>query len=357
MGIKSLSKYLRDNHPDLFEYIHISEYSYKRVAIDISLYLYTYKLAFNNPDIPNDCSWLGAFIKLVSCLRENHIHCVFIYDSKATPDKDLEKQKRSENREKREQSVYNLMEALEHYHSTGEIKQLLFDFQEKRKIPVGRLLGTRAINIKGIEYAVKNMRKQLVKITSHDFEMTKELFKILNVPFYDAPVEAETTCAELCIQGKVDAVLSEDTDVLAYGAPVFLTKINTTEATCMRIRYSEVLKLFNFTSEQFLDFCIMCGTDYNSNIPRVGPSKAYSLISEHKTIEGVRDGTKHDTSILNYERGRQLFREYERVNWNIPYCGTPDFSQLEQFIFKKQLRVPIDSLRKSFENNIIVFEE
>lgn len=365
MGIKSLSKFLRDNYEELFEYIHISEYAYKKVAIDISLYVFTYKRAYTPPKsidnhtlISTDCSWLGAFIKLIGVLRENHVHCVFVYDSKASADKDLEKQKRKDSHEKMKQRYYELVDAMDLYHSTGEISQLLIDFQEKRKIKTARMLGpSKAINIRGIEYAIENMKKQMVKITEADFNLTKQLFNILNVPYFDAPVEAETTCADLCKRGLVEAVLSEDTDVLAYGAPVFLTKINTKEQAFLRIKYIDVLNAFKFTTEQFLDFCIMCGTDYNDNIFRVGPSKAHKLISDHKSIEGVQDNTKYDTSILKHQRVRELFTGYEKVDWDIPYCGRPNFSELEQLVFKKNLRMNIDSLRKSFIGNVIIFEE
>ena len=39
MGIKNLNKFLRDKSNTLFVPIHLSEYAYKKVAIDISLYL------------------------------------------------------------------------------------------------------------------------------------------------------------------------------------------------------------------------------------------------------------------------------------------------------------------------------
>ena len=37
------------------------------------------------------------------------------------------------------------------------------------------------------------------------------------------------------------------------------------------------------TYEQFRDLCIMCGTDYNKNIERVGPETAYNALIEHNT--------------------------------------------------------------------------
>lgn len=357
MGIKDLSKFLRDKYPEIFEIIHISEYHFRKVAIDTSLYLCHYKAAYNNPDKPNDLTWLGAFIKLVACLRENEIHCVFIYDSGCPPEKQAERKERSHAREKLEERVCRLEDAIEKYHSSGEIDQVLFEFQDKRKILQKSMLKPNSINIHEIQFAVKKMRKQLFSVTPQDFAMTKQLFDILQVPYFDAPLEAETMCADLCIQGKVDAVLSEDTDVLAYGAPTFLTKVDTSDGSCMRIKHSAVLENMRMTADEFLDFCIMCGTDYNKNIFKVGPIKAQKLVDTHRNIDTIAEKTTLDVSILNHKRVRQLFREYQKFQGNVPYCGCPDFNSLQQFVVKKNLHIGIESLRKSFVHNIVIFED
>lgn len=357
MGIKDLSKFLRDKYPEIFEHIHISEYHFRRVAVDTSLYLCHYKAAYNNPDNPNDLTWLGAFVKLVACLRENEIHCVFIYDSGCPPEKEAERKERSEARAKLEERVCRLEDALDKYHSSGEIDKVLVDFQDKRKIIQKSMLKPNSVNIHAIEFAVKKMRKQLFSVTPQDFALTKQLFDILQVPYFNAPLEAETMCADLCIQGKVDAVLSEDTDVLAYGAHTFLTKVDTSDGTCMRIKHSDVLEKMGMTADEFLDFCIMCGTDYNKNIFKVGPMKAQKLIETHRSIDKVAEKTNLDVGVLNHKRTRQLFREYVRSKVNVPYCGCPDFNALQLFMVKKNLRIGVESLRKSFIHNIVVFED
>ena len=84
MGIKNLNVFLRKNCPKVFEEIHISEYAYKKVAIDTSLFLCKYKAIYGE-------KWLVAFINLVSILRKNEIHCVFIYDNGSPPEKEEEK--------------------------------------------------------------------------------------------------------------------------------------------------------------------------------------------------------------------------------------------------------------------------
>jgi 5'-3' exonuclease len=350
MGIKSLSKYLRDNYGNVFKHIHLSEFRYKKIAIDISLYMCNYKVLY-------DEDWLKAFVKLVSCLRENEIHCVFIYDTGYPPEKEAEKKKRIEDRKKIEEKIHRIEEAIEFYHSSGEISQELIDFQTKKKISIRTLSKTKGINIQGIEFELRKMKRQCFTIKPEDYATTKALFDILDVPYFHAPVEAETMCSDLCITSKVDAVLSEDTDVLAYGAPVLLTKINTANSTCIQINYDKVLKEMEMTSDQFLDFCIMCGTDYNKNIFKIGPKKAEILIKKFNSIEGVRDEGKLDVSILNHIRGRELFRGYQKSDLKISYCGFPDFVKLEDFLFKKNAMINLDSLKKSFVQNNIIFED
>jgi 5'-3' exonuclease len=133
-------------------------------------------------------------------------------------------------------------------------------------------------------------------------------------------------CSDICKRGLVDAVLSEDTDVLAYGADVFLTKIDTYRNTCVQINYDQVLSSLNLNENEFLDLCIMCGTDYNKNIPKIGCETSYKYILKYRSIEQIKNNLPHiDISILNHSRTRELFIDYEKYSTiNIPYCGKPD---------------------------------
>jgi len=350
MGITNLNKFLRNNCPIIYEEIHISEYCFKKIAIDISLYLCKFKAVCGD-------KWLSAFINLVVCLRKNEVHCVFIYDGGAPPEKDLERKERAEQKQKTEEKVIKLEYAMEKYDLTNEIDPILVELYNKKK-PTGlNILKKDVININIVRDIISKMRSNILEIKPEDFQLTKKLFDIMNVPYYDAPLEAETMCSDLCKRGLVDAVLSEDTDVLAYAAPVFLSKINTSNGTCIRIKYPELLKELDISCNSFLDLCIMCGTDYNKNIFRVGPEKAYKYIQQHLTIENISLNTKHDIQILNHLRVRQLFREYEIKNIIIPFCGKPDFNKLSKFVFKYNINCSVEALKKHFINNTLIFEE
>ena len=202
------------------------------------------------------------------------------------------------------------------------------------------------------------MRSYILDISSEDFEITKKLFTVLGVPWYHAPLEAETMCSDLCKKGLVDAVLSEDTDVLAYGAPIFLSKIDITNDTCVRINYNNMINTLQISSDSFLDLCIMCGTDYNKNIYKVGPEKAYKYIQKYSTIEEIENKENINIEILNHVRVREIFKNYDTANLDkIPYCVRPDFSVLTQFLFDNNIYINIENMKKSFINDIIIFED
>lgn len=354
MGIKSnFNKFLRDTCPEVFESIHISEYGFKKVAIDISLYLHKFKAVCGD-------RWISAFINLIACLRRNELHSVFIFDGKAPKEKEIERAKRKDCREKQEQKLYELEEAFDDYHKTGVVAQCLTDLYGGRRQSPKHLLikSSKGVDMEWIENKIQQRRNQMYDISPIDFETAKDLFKILNVPFYTAPWEAEKMASKLCIDGLVDAVLSDDTDVMAYAAPVFLTKLDSSSDVCIRVTNESLLNGLELESKQFLDLCIMCGTDYNPNIPRVGSKTAYKHILKHGGIEQIADETRLDTTILNHNRVRQLFTEFEDYKIkSIPYCGKPDFPKLEKFVITHGIHVNIDKLRKDFIYNEIVFED
>lgn len=355
MGIKSLNEFLRDVCPEVFQPVHLSQLQYKKVAIDISLYMHKYKAACGD-------RWQSAFINLVSSLRRNEVHCIFIFDGKAPPEKNIEHEKRRESKQKFQDNIYELEEGLNEYHRTGYIPKCLVDMYKRRRSPSHkRLLGSSTddkVDIKWVEQKIEQRKNQLYSVSSDDFDLAKTLFRMLNVPFLEAPFEAEKMCSKLCIDGIVDAVLSEDTDIIAYGSPAFITKIDTSNDTVVFISYETILEGTKLTSEQLLDLCIMCGTDYNSNIPKIGSKTAYKYITNCENIEGIESKMGLDVSILNYKRVRQLFTEFDGYDMvTVPYCGTPDFDLLEKFVHEHKMNINLTRVRKDFTYTEVVFED
>ena len=336
MGIHNLNKFLRKKCPHVFKEIHISNFAYKKVAIDITLFLCKFK------SICGD-KWVSAFINLVASLRRNEIHCVFIFYNGAPDEKTTERQQRRKQQEIMRQKIFDLEISLEKYRQNKEIDPILREIYDKltpdEKPRASLLSGKQNVfNIESVEKKVNKMKNYILNICEDDFTLTKKLFDILNVPYYYAPLEAECTCADLCKRGIVDAVLTEDTDVLAYGSPIFLSKIDTGKDTCVQINYNEVLESLNINSSQFLDLCIMFGCDYNKNINKVGIETSFKYISTYGSIDEIEKNLGIDVSVLNHKRSRELFTEYKKIDISsVPFCGPPNFDYLKKFILKHNL--------------------
>jgi 5'-3' exonuclease len=354
MGIQGLNNFLKEKIKDVHREVHLSNYKYKKMAVDTSLYMFKFKTVFGD-------KWISAFINLVVCLRRNDIHCVFVYDTVAPIEKTAERNERKEKREKMEREVYDLECAFELYKSDGILSEALNKLIEnankkERGITKRLLLNTGFANssyLTVIQQEIDIKKKQSVRIDSSDFELTRKLFDIMNIPWMNAPSEAEAYCSAMCIDGIVDCVLSEDSDVLAYGSPIFLSKINTSTDTVVEIIHSELLEKCELSKGEFVDFCIMCGTDYNKNIPKVGPVLSYKLIKEYKSIDNIPID-KYDTSVLNHVRGRELFNcKSDMGGVRVKYCKEPDYNKLEEFCFINNCRIDISQLKKACRANLV----
>ena len=122
-----MNNLLRKKCPHVFVETHLSEYAFKKLAIDVSLFMCKFKAIFGD-------RWLTSFVNLVQCLRRNEIHCVFIYDNGAPNEKSAEREERVKQREKTEQKVIELDMELDKYYLTGEIEPNLMDLNDNPKI-------------------------------------------------------------------------------------------------------------------------------------------------------------------------------------------------------------------------------
>ena len=113
------------------------------------------------------------------------------------------------------------------------------------------------------------------------------MLQLMGVPVIQAPGEAEAQCSYMCANGKVDAVCTEDTDCLVFGATTMVRDLNNKKEPLTEISRQAMLEGLSLTEEQFIDMCILCGCDYSSKIEGIGPVKAYKFIQDLGSIEKV----------------------------------------------------------------------
>jgi 5'-3' exonuclease len=307
---------------------------------------------------------MDSFLNMISILRYNEVHTVFVYDTKAPPEKDNERKLRFLAREKNKKKNKEIIDLWEDYKLKNNISDKIYSIESENVLSefIKKILqneNKEYLEYQHIEYEIEKLKNSLLNIRTEDFNLTKEFFKVCNIPIINAETEAELTCANLVKEKKIAAVLTEDTDVLAYGCPYMLHKMDIKESTFIEIDYEEILTSLELTSEQFLDFCIMCGTDYNQNIPKIGPEKAYKLIQQYKTIENIKENNPLlPIEILNHIKIREIFNQKNNSELKIPYCGFPNKELLSHLYFVNNCKFNINELYNSFEKSIFhKFEE
>jgi 5'-3' exonuclease len=354
MGIKNLQPFIRKTCPHVYRERSLEHYAFKKVAVDVSIYLCKFKTTFGK-------QWLDALIQFITTLREFDIHPVFIFDTEFPVEKDAEKKSRQLQRTKTREKVEHLTKMWETLKESFQPHQthLFFsprEYQELQDLYSKVCPGwhvSQPIPIVLMDQNIEKINNSMLSIRSDDYLVTKRLLDILQVPYFQAVGEAEATCSALARYQWVHGVMSEDTDVLAYGAPVFLHRMNFMNKTVMEIQYQELIHGLRMTSSQFLDFCILCGPDYNKNMPKIGPEKSYRLLQKYESLENIERCCQHlDVSVLTYPRVRELFHlELEEKDWKIPFCGFPSMIQLSQFCFEHDCKVDMKVVYQAFFNS------
>ncbi|KAL8674911.1 MAG: hypothetical protein Q9168_000715 [Polycauliona sp. 1 TL-2023] len=125
-------------------------------------------------------------------------------------------------------------------------------------------------------------------------EMARQLIeelKVAGVQYVVAPYEADAQLAYLEQKGLIQGILSEDSDLLVFGAKRLLTKLEQ-YGDCIEINRSDFtscreVSLARWTDAEFRQMAILSGCDYLASIHKMGLKTAYRLVRKHKKIEKI----------------------------------------------------------------------
>lgn len=329
MGIKDLYTFLKQN--DIEEMIYLSDLHGMTIAIDLPIIenSFTYKaskIVINNeesaPPYKNFRNnvlrvYMELLSNFVNKLKNNNMNIIFVIDGekrdlkvdtvserKSRIDKYFEKFSEKSGIDNVSKDM-TLMEKIEFYES----HMLTLEFHEDLLSEIRKLY----------TYTSKLSYKQKMK----SYEYIKNN---LDCIIYKAEYDAEQLCCKLCRDGEVDCVLSTDGDCLAYRCPLLIKMIvdeisinpshGGVDYLCKVYRYEKIIENLQFDNDQFLNFCIMLGCDFNKRIRGVGPKTSFKLIKEHKNIQNLPEKYKEKKSVLNFEECLNIFLT-EDINYDI----------------------------------------
>eukprot|EP00048_Salpingoeca_helianthica_P020639 m.7625 g.7625 ORF g.7625 m.7625 type:complete len:803 (+) comp5069_c0_seq1:158-2566(+) len=166
-----------------------------------------------------------------------------------------------------------------------------------------------------------------------------------NIEYVVAPYEADAQLAYLCLTDHVQAVVTEDSDLLVYNCSRVVFKMDQfgngreIQAKYLCSRHGENgLDLEGWPHDRFRQLCIFAGCDYLGNVPGVGLKTAYKLLKKHgdaaKVILALRgQGTVLEPDYETKFQKAELTFKYHLV-WDprqqcvvpfTPYPLDPDF--------------------------------
>lgn len=224
--------------------------------------------------------WLHLVLSFLCTLIEGGITPVVVFDGKAPKEKIVAWEKRQKTRDYTNKAIEACKKKLENE------DDLVQDTETREKLV--------------------NLIVRSVLVTDADKKLLKRVLAGFGFPVLTAAGEAEELCAALVREGMCYASYTRDSDILAYGCPrtVFGIKKGMLEI----VTFSRLLKLLGIESpEQFRDFAIMCGTDFNHNVKGYSCVKCHALIKKWKKIEDIKD-SRYDAEDLDYEMMREIFK-------------------------------------------------
>lgn len=151
--------------------------------------------------------------------------------------------------------------------------------------------------------------------------LARELEEV-NVKYIVAPYEADAQMAYLLKKGLADVVITEDSDLLAYGCARVFFKMDKfghgQEIVYENLPKNKAIDLSGFTPQMFQEMCVLSGCDFLQTIPGVGPKTAYRLMNLSKSYKKVLRRLRYDGKSIpdgyaeSFEKALMTFR-HQRV--------------------------------------------
>lgn len=296
MGIKNFSTLLKEKASSAFIKLDINDFYGKRIAIDLNNIMYRYFSSYLKEEIyqtdliQNDVNrekvvtkWIHGLIDFGLLWLEHGITPIFVLDGNTRKEKEDTKQKRINEKKKARDLGTDLLSKIRSARSLFEVSPN--DLSELRK----------------------HMSKD-VSLKIEEVQLLKKTLEEFKFPVLDAKYDSEQLCCSLAIEGKVEAVYSTDMDCLVYGTPYLITefdKENREKLYLNVISLQKTLENLDMTFSSFVDLCIMCGCDFNQNIPKIGPKRSYDLMKEYESIDRLPGN--YEVQVLEHVKCREIF--------------------------------------------------
>lgn len=314
MGVANMNAFLKKHCPHAFSVRYIHELRGLKLAIDSPIAIkkiastvhknLIYELPSPSDEYDHNVFVFQLkhnFIQFLLSILKNGIIPIFVFDGPLRAEKSECVAKRREDRIKKKEKISNAY----------------LEYTSKLPLEITRDDDIKLLKMREQDFfSGKQLTEEEEKNSITDYKniiVIKELLEYLHIPTLTADHDAEKLCASLSIEGLVSAVLSTDTDNYVLGTRLTISKIQPNGQMNV-VNLYDILDWFQMEFQRenryqayliFLDFCIMCGCDFNKNIHGISCEKSLKLLKKHLNIDSI--GTEIDVTCLNHVKCREIF--------------------------------------------------
>lgn len=292
MGIARFHKFIKskcNSSKQCIKQIDINDMRNMTVAIDSSIFMYQFKR--KDKLIPN-------IFHLCSLFRDYNITPIFVFDGKPCHDKQDIIDHRRNKREKYYKEFTKLMESYE-----KQQEQIEFQHEnENEDEDEHQNINCNQVQDKDILDKINYYKSKCVRITKEDIQHTKKLLDLYGITWVQCIGEADVVCALLCKKKYVDAVISDDTDMFAFGCQYIIRNFTLLTRKATLYNMNHILKQLDINEMELKRICMLAHNDYNTktkiNFVDILKDEEYTYtenINENKNIHGKTNVNGHES--------------------------------------------------------------
>lgn len=147
-----------------------------------------------------------------------------------------------------------------------------------------------------LEAEEKDIRKQksshqagLETVSDEMYSETRDLLKLLGIPYLQAPMEAEAQCAFLDMNKVVDGIITEDSDSFLFGAGTVYRQLFAEGKFAEVYEASDVLTKLGLGRDKLIRLAHLLGSDYTPGVRGVGVVNSMEILEAFPGEEGLQE--------------------------------------------------------------------
>ncbi|CAI9758615.1 unnamed protein product [Fraxinus pennsylvanica] len=135
----------------------------------------------------------------------------------------------------------------------------------------------------------RKLERNAESVSSEMFAECQELLQMFGLPYIIAPMEAEAQCAYMELANLVDGVVTDDSDVLLFGARSVYKNIFDDRKYVETYFMKDIENELGLDREKLIHMALLLGSDYTEGVSGIGIVNAIEVVNAFPEKDGLHE--------------------------------------------------------------------